>query len=413
MIDLHSGKARSEHRNNDRSEHQAAANAPSSYLPRIRELMNRQDDLTDSIVLSIIEDFVFRQPETASRPTYDSRALISSLFLTLRRELGILQPLADDPQITEIMVNGPENIFVERNGQIEKTGLAFDSQEELEELIRRLAGRVHREINELNPIVDARLSDGSRVNAVMSSVALDGPSLTIRTFPETRPLEMSDLIASGSIAPEAARLMQRLVRSRYNCIISGGTSSGKTTFLNVLSRCIPSHERLVVIEDSAELRIDHENIVRLECRSANVSGKGAVDMSQLVRNSLRMRPDRIIVGEVRGGEVVHMLQAMNTGHDGSMSTGHANSAPGMLKRLEAMFLESSDIPVDAIRSQIAEGIDIIVHMGRQKDGSRRVMEIAELDGVAGGEIRMNPLYNYREGLTGNTLIHKEKLEVWG
>lgn len=207
--------------------------------------------------------------------------------------------------------------------------------------------------------------------------------------------------------------MQKLVRARYNCFVSGGTSSGKTTFLNVLSRCIPPGERLVTIEDSAELRIDQiENIVRLECRNANVQGKGAVDMARLVRNSLRMRPDRIIVGEVRGSEVVHMIQAMNTGHDGSMSTGHANSVAGMLKRLEAMFLEAADIPVEAIRSQIAEGIDIIVHMNRLRDGSRRVSEIAELDCVKDGVIRTNLLYRYDTGLTGNSLIHREKLEVW-
>ena len=384
------------------------------YTAQIRERMNQYaGELTDASVLALIEGFVFSQPKAGSCSCLQNSALIQRLFLTLRKELSILQPLADDPEVTEIMVNGPDRIFVERNGQLQRTDLSFDCTDDLEELIRRIAAGVHREINELNPIVDARLSDGSRVNAVLGSISLDGPSLTIRKFPETRPLQMRDLIDSGSIRPEAADLMQRLVRSRYNIFVCGGTSSGKTTFLNILSGCIPAGERLVVIEDSAELRIDQlENIVRMECRSANVQGKGAVDMALLVRNSLRMRPDRIIVGEVRGGEVVHMIQAMNTGHDGSMSTGHANSVAGMLKRLEAIFLEAADIPVDAIRSQIAEAIDIIVHMSRLRDGSRRVSEIAELDGIKDGVIRTNQLYRHDTGLTGNSLIHREKFLLW-
>lgn len=385
-----------------------------SFTAQIREQMNRHPgEMTDEAALALIEQFVFHQPKAASCTIRQNRDLIHRLYLSLREELSILQPLADDPAVTEIMVNGTERIFVERGGKLERTDLFFDSAEELEELIRRIAAGVHREINEMNPIVDARLSDGSRVNAVLGSIALDGAALTIRKFTRNRPLSMADLIASGSITREAADLMQRLVRARYNCFVSGGTSSGKTTFLNVLSRCIPPDERLVVIEDSAELRIDQiDNIVRMECRNANVQGKGAVDMAMLVRNSLRMRPDRIIVGEVRGSEVVHMIQAMNTGHDGSMSTGHANSVAGMLKRLEAMFLEAADIPVDAIRSQIAEGIDIVVHMSRLRDGSRRVSEIAELDAVRDGVIRTNVLYRHDTGLTGNALIHTEKLEVW-
>lgn len=384
------------------------------HLRQIRQKINEQPrELTDEQALAIIESYVFHLPQASGRTSRQNGELIRRFFLMLRRELSILQPLADDPSITEIMVNGADRVFVERKGHLEKTSLSFDTEEDLEELIRRLAAGVHREINELNPIVDARLSDGSRVNAVLGSVALDGPALTIRKFPENRPMDMVDLIRSGTIAPEAAALMQRLVRARYNCFISGGTSSGKTTFLNVLSRCIPSDERLIVIEDSAELRIDQaENLVRLECRNANAQGKGAVDMALLVRNSLRMRPDRIIVREVRGSEVVHMIQAMNTGHDGSMSTGHANSVAGILKRLEAMFLEAAEIPVEAIRSQIAEGIDIIVHMSRMRDGSRRVIEIAELDCVRDGRILTNPLYRHDSGLTGNKLIHTEKLEVW-
>lgn len=384
------------------------------YTADIRELMNRSAEaVTDARALSIIEGYVLGRPKASCCSAAQNAEIVQKIFLTLRRELGILQPLADDPAITEIMVNGPDHIFVERNGHLEETPLSFESPEELEELIRRLAAGVRREINELNPIVDARLSDGSRVNAVLGGISVDGAALTIRKFPDGRPLEMADLIGRGTISEEAAELIRKLVTSRYNLLVSGGTSSGKTTFLNVLSGLIPDEERLVVIEDSAELRLDHvRNLVRLECRNANVQGKGSVDLAHLVRNSLRMRPDRIIVGEVRGGEVVHMIQAMNTGHDGSMSTGHANSSRGMLRRLEAMFLEASDIPIEAIRQQIAQAIDIIVHMRRLPGGIRRVSEIVEIDRAEGSEILCNLLYSEDTGLTGRPLIHGEKLEVW-
>lgn len=268
--------------------------------------------------------------------------LIERLFLSLRREMDILQPYVEDKSISEIMVNGKDHIFIERNGIPERVKLTFDSTEDLEELIRRIASRVHREINELNPIVDARLSDGSRVNAIYKNIALNGPILTIRKFPENV-MKMEDMIKSGTITKDEANFLKALVISGYNCFICGGTSSGKTTMLNVLSQFIPIHERVVVIEDSAELQIEQvENIVRLECRSANVQGKGEVDMSHLVKASLRIRPDRIVIGEVRGKEVMDMIQALNTGHDGSLSTGHANSIEGMLKRLEAMFLQAAD-----------------------------------------------------------------------
>ncbi len=272
---------------------------------------------------------------------------------------------------------------------------------------------MHREINELNPIVDARLSDGSRVNAIYRNIALNGPILTIRKFPE-KVMEMEDLLEAGSITWEEADFMKMLVAAGYNCFICGGTSSGKTTMLNVLSRFIPEHERVVVIEDSAELQIEQvENIVRLECRSANVQGKGQVDMAQLVKASLRLRPDRIVVGEVRGKEVMDMIQAMNTGHDGSMSTGHANSIEGMLKRLEAMFMQAADFPVEAVRSQMTEGIDIMVHMSRMRDGSRKVTEIAEVAGMEEGKIRMNPLFRQGARIEGSELIHREKMIVAG
>ena len=289
--------------------------------------------------------------------------------------------------------------------------------EELEELIRRLAAGVHREINELNPIVDARLEDGSRVNAVYKNIALNGPILTIRKFPQ-KAIDMEAMIRMGSITYEAAEFLQKLVQAGYNCFISGGTSSGKTTFLNVLSNSIPQAERVILIEDSAELQIKQiDNLVRMECKQANSQQKGGITMEALIKTSLRMRPDRIIVGEVRGKEVMDMIQAMNTGHNGSLSTGHGNSIAGMLRRLESMFLQAADFPIDAIRGQIAEGLDIMIHLGRLADGSRKVLSIAEIEGLVGQEIKLNPLFKYspETGLTpcGTGLIHREKLELRG
>lgn len=382
------------------------------YIRDIRLLLTESvEEMTDEKALTIIEEYVFSQERSSSCSFRDNTSLIERLFLSLRCEMDILQPYIDDKSISEIMVNGADSIFVERRGVITQVPLAFDSTEDLQELIRRIAGRVHREINELNPIVDARLSDGSRVNAVYGNIALNGPILTIRKFPETV-MTMRDFIRNGTVSSEAAELLRILVRCGYNCFVSGGTSSGKTTMLNVLAQLIPDHERVIVIEDSAELQIHQiKNIVRMECRSANVSGKGQVDMTQLVKASLRMRPDRIIVGEVRGSEVFDMINAMNTGHAGSLSTGHANSISGMLKRLEALFMQAADFPVDAIRAQISEGIDIMIHMSRMRDGSRKVIEIAELDDVRNGQIQMNSLYRLDCGMTGNRLLHREKLEI--
>ena len=382
------------------------------YIRDIRLLLTESvEEMTDEKALTIIEEYVFSQERSSSCSFRDNTSLIERLFLSLRCEMDILQPYIDDKSISEIMVNGADSIFVERRGVITQVPLAFDSTEDLQELIRRIAGRVHREINELNPIVDARLSDGSRVNAVYGNIALNGPILTIRKFPETV-MTMRDFIRNGTVSSEAAELLRILVRCGYNCFVSGGTSSGKTTMLNVLAQLIPDHERVIVIEDSAELQIHQiKNIVRMECRSANVSGKGQVDMTQLVKASLRMRPDRIIVGEVRGSEVFDMINAMNTGHSGSLSTGHANSISGMLKRLEALFMQAADFPIDAIRAQISEGIDIMIHMSRMRDGSRKVIEIAELDDVRKGQIQINSLYRLDCGMTGNRLLHREKLEI--
>lgn len=391
------------------------------YMSEIRLLVTEDTiNVSDTKSLNKIEQYVFSQSKAESCSYNENLRLISRLFLSLRREMDILQPYVEDDSITEIMVNGKDNIFVERRGIIQKLNLSFDNTEALEELIRRIASRVHREINELNPIVDARLSDGSRVNAVYKNIALNGPILTIRKFPD-KVMNMGDLLSSRSITSEAAEFLKVLVKAGYNCFVSGGTSSGKTTFLNVLSQYIPPSERVIVIEDSAELQIEQvENIVRLECKNANVQGKGEVDMSQLVKASLRMRPDRIIIGEVRGKEVMDMIQALNTGHSGSLSTGHANSIHGMLRRLEAMFLQAADFPVEAMRSQISEAIDVMIHMSKMHDGSRKVMEITELSGFDGTNIETNCLFKFINNESGgeltrtnNRLMRTDKLELAG
>lgn len=393
------------------------------YMAEVRlEITDSEGTLDDRNALQKIENYVFSLPKADACSHHDNIRLVERLFYSLRKEMDILQPYIEDKSISEIMVNGKDHVFAERNGKLERLPVIFDSTEDLEELIRRIAARVHREINELNPIVDARLSDGSRVNAVYKNIALNGPILTIRKFPENI-MSMEDLVEKETITEEAAEYLKVLVEAGYNCFICGGTSSGKTTMLNVLAQFVPAGERVVVIEDSAELQIRQvENIVRLECRNANVQGKGEVDMAQLVKASLRMRPDRILIGEVRGKEVMDMIQALNTGHSGSLSTGHANSIEGMLKRLEAMFLQAVDVPVDAIRSQITEAIDIMIHVSRMQDGSRKVMEIAELDGIRNGVIETNPLFRYvtdQDGITGrleylgNELHHQEKLLISG
>lgn len=362
-----------------------------------KEISSRNEKLSDPEVLDLIEEYVLYGPATKETSYKKKAQLVTNVFNATRKELGLLQPLADDEDVSEIMVNGTDYIFIERQGQVEKTDLRFESPEELEEVIRRLAGKVQREINDLNPILDARMSDGSRVHAINKNVAINGPILSIRRFPKQH-ITMEDLLELETITSAGADFLKKMVVAGYNIFISGGTSSGKTTMLNALSAFIPAKERLVVIEDSAELQIQGiENIVRLECRRANVLGKGEVDIRQLIKASLRMRPDRIIVGEVRGAEVMDMLQAMNTGHDGSLSTGHANSSAGMLSRLEAMYLSLESYPVDSVRRQIVEAIDLIVHMGRMGDGTRKVLEIVEVVGFNNGHYNLNPLFLYGQG----------------
>lgn len=322
--------------------------------------------------------------------------------LTLRKELfdsfrrlDILQELVDNRHVTEIMVNGKDDIFVEEDGRIRRWEKKFRSEENLQDLIQQIVSRVNRTVNIAHPIADARLPDGSRVHVVLPPIALDGPTLTIRKFPE--PYDMDRLIDCGTITQEAADFLKLMVIAGYNIFISGGTGSGKTTFLNALSGCIPSNERIITIEDSAELQIRHiPNLVRLETRTETGEGTLPVTMSELIRASLRMRPDRIIVGEVRGGEALDMLQAMNTGHDGSISTGHANSARDMLTRLETMVLMQAQLPLPAIRSQIASALDLIIHIARMRDRSRKILEISEVIGIENGEIQLSPLFRFRE-----------------
>lgn len=381
------------------------------------EISMKSGEITDDEALELIESFVFSADKFSLYPCGEKTEVISRLFCSLRCDLNIIQPYADDDEVSEIMVNGKDDIFIERLGKIEKAKTYFEKTEDLEEVIRRICAKVHREINELNPIVDARLADGSRVSAVYKNVALNGPILTIRKFPK-KEITMEMLIKNGTITEEAAGFMGKLIAAGYNIFVSGGTSSGKTTLLNVLSAFIPKDERVIVIEDSAELQIrEIRNIVRMECRSENVQGKGKVDMRQLIKTSLRMCPNRIIVGEVRGEEVLDMIQAMNTGHDGSLSTGHGNSITGMLRRLESMFLQAADFPIDAVRAQISEGIDIIVHMGRLSDKTRKVLEIAEIKGFDGNKIIINTLFKYKMNLglvrSDNKLFNKEKLELRG
>jgi pilus assembly protein CpaF len=380
----------------------------------IREILVLQHrELTDEEAMEIIENHVFQHEEFAFLSVKQKSQYIRRVYHAVRKDLDILNPYQEDEKVSEIMVNGIGNIFIERSGKIVSVPENFDTVEALEEVIRRLAAGVQREINELNPIVDARLPDGSRVNAVYKNVAINGPILTIRKFPK-KYITMENLIANETIPKPAADFLGELVKQGYNILISGGTSSGKTTFLNVLSHYIPENERVIVIEDSAELQIPNiHNIVRMECRNANLQGRGEVTMEQLIKTSLRMRPDRIIVGEIRGKEVLDMIQAMNTGHDGSLCTGHGNSVQGMLRRLEAMFLQATPFPIEAIRSQIAEAIDIMVHLGRFQQGQRRVLEICELSGLQEEDYRLNPLFSYskEEGLvaTGNDIKKAKKL----
>lgn len=323
-------------------------------------------------------------------------SIVQQVYSSIRG-LGLLDTIMTDDSITEVMINGPDNIFIEQNGRLFKLDKTFESQRKLEDVIQRIVGMAGREVNQANPIVDTRLPDGSRVNVVLPPIALCGPTMTVRKFSKT-PMTIEKLIEYGSITREIAEKLELLVRAKYNIFVCGGTGSGKTTFLNALSNYIPKDERVITIEDSAELQITSiDNLVSLETRNANSSGAGQITIRDLIKSSLRMRPERIIVGEVRGGEALDMLQAMNTGHDGSLSTGHANSTSDMLSRLETMVLQgAAGLPLEAIKQQIASAVDIIIHLSRLRDKSRRTMEITEVLEYENGEIILNPLYVFEE-----------------
>jgi len=361
----------------------------------ILEQLDYGRELEDEEVLEQIDQAILQQEELRRMPVDISSKLRLDLFDSLRR-LDILQNLVEDASITEIMINGPDNVFIEKEGRLSRLDTGFESVEKLKDVIQQIVAGCNRVVNEASPIVDARLKNGARVNVVLSPIALNGPIVTIRRFPD-KPITMEGLIQKKSLPPQVAEFLKRLVTAKYNIFISGGTGSGKTTFLNVLSGFIPKDERIITIEDSAELQLQGiQNLVCLETRNSNVEGCQEITIRDLIKSSLRMRPDRIIVGEVRGAEASDMLQCLNTGHEGSMSTGHANSAGDMLLRLENMILMAMDIPLEAIRRQIASGIDVIIHLGRLRDRSRRVLEIVEVTGYGEGQYILNTLYQFEE-----------------
>ena len=361
------------------------------YVTDNLSLSQISDDDLQQRIEEIVEQYIGEQ-----YCSIDQRVSIVEQVYSSIRGFGLLDSIIKDESITEVMINGPKNVFIEQNGRLYKLDKQFESQRKLEDVIQRIVGLAGREVNQANPICDTRLPDGSRVNVVLPPIALCGPTVTIRKFSKT-PMTIAKLIEYGSITQEIADKLQLLVKAKYNIFISGGTGSGKTTFLNALSNYIPKDERVITIEDSAELQIEGiDNLVSLETRNANASGAGQITIRDLIKSSLRMRPERIIVGECRGGEAL-VLQAMNTGHDGSLSTGHANSTEDMLSRLETMVLQgAAGLPLEAIRQQIASAVDIIIHLSRLRDKSRKTMEITEVVGYENGKIILNPLYVFEE-----------------
>lgn len=340
-------------------------------ISQLRDTLDFMHSTGDKELLEYVEEAVFAYSEENPLTSAQMKWLVERIYHAFRG-LDVLQPLIDDKSITEIMINNHKEIFIEKAGEISRAGVQFDSNQKLEDIIQTIVSKVDRVVNEASPIVDARLKDGSRVNVVLPPIALNGPVMTIRKFPE-KPLMIDDLIENKSISEDVSNFLRKLVAAKYNIFIGGGTGSGKTTFLNVLSNFIPKSERIITLEDSAELQIQNvPNLVSMEKRNANTEGKGEISIKDLIKTSLRMRPDRIIVGEVRGEEALDMLQAMNTGHDGSLSTGHANSTKDMLGRLETMVLGAANLPVEVIRKQISSAIDIMIHLSRLRDHSRKV-----------------------------------------
>ena len=389
----------------------------------VRQKIDLSREVEDSEIQELIDGMIVQMGRKYALSLKERQELGRSVFCSIRK-MDVLQELIDCDEVTEIMVNGTGNIFVEKAGSIFQWDKRFETQEKLEDVIQQIVAKCNRVVNEASPIADARLENGARVNIVLAPVALNGPVITIRRFPK-HPITMEDLLRYGSISQQAAEELERLVAAGYNIFISGGTGSGKTTFLNALSQFIPDTERIITIEDSAELQLQGiSNLVRLETRNANMDGTKPITIRDLIKSALRMRPDRIVVGDVRGGEAIDMLQALNTGHDGSLSTGHANSSEDMLARLETMVLMGMELPLSAIRRQIASGVDIIVHLGRLRDKSRRVLEIVEILGYENDEIVTAPLYQFRESgekdgnVVGelvkiNTLTHTGKLTASG
>ena len=353
------------------------------------------EQLADDALYEVIDEQIERMTLENYIRLDEKRSIRHEVFNSLRR-MDVLQDILDDEDVTEIMVNGPDHIFIEKDGRMQETGLRFEGQARLEDITQQIASSGNRIVNESHPILDARLADGSRVNIVVPPVAIEGPVITIRKFPKEA-MTMQKLIEIGAVTDEVSDFLKKLVEARYNIFISGGTGAGKTTFLNILSNFIPQTERVITIEDSAELQIQNvDNLVRLEARNANVEGKNEVTIRDLVKSALRMRPDRIIVGEIRDAAAIDLLTAMNTGHDGSLSTGHANSPADMLNRMETLVLMGLDIPLAAIRQQIASGIDILVHLGRLRDKSRKVLQVDEVGEVIDGKIVLYPLYEFEE-----------------
>lgn len=389
---------------------------------RLLEKLDHSMEMEDEAVQELVENEVWLMGKETYIPLAEKKRLCREIYYAIRK-YDVLQELLEDETVTEIMVNGPDHIFIEKEGRLQQWQTAFESEDKLLDVIQQIVAKANRVVNESSPIVDARLF-GSRVHVVLPPVALNGPILTIRRFGKT-PLLIPELLRLGSVSQEICTFLEKLVIAGYNIFISGGTGSGKTTFLNALSSFIPRTERIITIEDSAELQIQgNDNLVRLETRNANVEGCKPVTIWDLIRASLRMRPDRIIVGEVRGAEAIDMLQALNTGHDGSLSTGHANSAADMIARLETMVLMGMELPLAAIRRQIAGGVDLIVHLGRLRDKSRRVLSVSEVVGYEQGEVLLSVLYEFQEtgerngnvqGIWKKTgsLVHTEKLQQAG
>ena len=362
---------------------------------RLLEQIDLSREVEDEEILCMIEAEVQRQSRKQAM-TLPERSMLRQAVFNSMRKLDVLQELLDDEEITEVMVNGSRSIFYEKRGRLYQWEKQFSSREKLADTIQQIVGMNNRMVNDSSPIVDTRLKDGSRVNIVLSPISIEGSTICIRKFPKNS-LSMQRLIGLGALTKELADYLGLLVHSGYNIFISGGTGSGKTTFLNALAGYIPSGERLITIEDSAELQIRGiPNLVRMETRNANCEGTKAIEIRDLIRTALRMRPDRIIVGECRGAEALDMLQAMNTGHDGSLSTGHANSGADMLRRLETMVLMGMELPTEAIRRQIESGIDLIIHLGRLRDCTRKVLEVLEVDGIRENEIRLRSLWRFTE-----------------